>query len=264
MKVIHLSDIHLGPPGMTSCGLDPYDRLARAFGHIAEHHRDAALVVISGDLTEYAEREAYARLKQALTMLPMPVRLMVGNHDDRDVFFKVFRDHPRDTEGYVNHSADFREGRFIFCDTVEKGRDDGYFGPDRLRWLTGQLEGCDRAFLFFHHNPLHTGDPSADADSLRDADQGPLRDLLKANAAKVAHLFFGHVHASLCGTMGGIAFSGVPSTMMQRIPNLSPAARTAIGPLDPSYRVVLIRGDDVVIHQIPFAYDGELDWFANA
>lgn len=263
MKFVHLSDIHLGPPGMTIGGLDPYDRLARALGHIAEHHRDAGFVVISGDLTEYAEREAYARLRQALTMLPMPVRLMMGNHDDRDVFFDVFRDHPRDADGYVNHATDLREGRFIFCDTVETGRDEGHFGPGRLRWLTEQLAGCERAFLFFHHNPLHIGDPSADGDALRDEDQGPLRDLLKENAKKVAYMFFGHVHAPLCGTMSGIAISGVPSTMMQRIPNLTPAEHTAIGPLEPAYRVVLVRGEDVVIHQIPFAYEGELDWFAN-
>jgi len=263
MKFIHMSDIHLGTPGMLVEGIDPHTRLARAFGHIAEHHNDAALLVITGDLTHWADPEAYEALKQALKIVPVPVRLMVGNHDARDAFLTAFPDHPRDANGYINHTDETPEGRFIYCDTIAPKTHAGHFGPDRLAWLAAQLEEVQRAFVFFHHNPLHLGDPSTDMLSIVDEDQGPLRAVLKAHRDKIAHLFFGHVHEPLCGTLAGIPFSGVPSTVHQAIPNLEMSDVSAMGPMEPSYRVVLIRGEDVVIHQIPFAWDGEVVFHGN-
>ncbi|MGP6086877.1 metallophosphoesterase [Antarctobacter jejuensis] len=263
MKIVHMSDIHLAGPGVLVDGIDPHERLARAFGHIAENHRDAERLVITGDLTHWAEPEAYAALKQALRVLPMPVRLMLGNHDDRAEFLKVFTDHPRDDYGFINHAEDLSGGRFIYCDTVQPQTHVGHFCAARLDWLRGQLNGCKRAFLFFHHNILHLGDPSTDVLSLNDADQAALRALLKQHRDRVAHVFFGHVHEPLCGTLAGIPFSGVASTVHQVIPNLSPADRSGMGPLEPSYRVILLRGEDVVIHQIPFAWEGEVIWHGN-
>jgi 3',5'-cyclic AMP phosphodiesterase CpdA len=260
MKFIHMSDIHLGTPGLLVEGIDPHTRLARAFGHIAEHHNDAVRLVITGDLTHWAEPEAYAALEQALKIVPVPVRLLIGNHDEREAFLKAFPDHPRDEHGFINYAEDTPEGAFIYCDTVQPRSHAGHFGPERLRWLARQLARVDRAFLFFHHNPLHLGDPSTDLLSIIDAHQGPLRQLLKENAGKIAHIFFGHVHEPLSGTMAGIPFSGVPSTVHQAIPNLDVAEQSGMAALEPSYRVVLIRGEDVVIHQIPFAWEGEVSW----
>ncbi len=263
MKFIHMSDIHLGVPGMLIEGIDPHERLARAFGHIAEHHSDAVRLVITGDLTHWADPEAYAALKQALRVLPMPVRLMVGNHDDREIFLQQFPEHPRDEAGFINHAEDLPEGRFIYCDTVQPQTHVGHFCVARLDWLRAQLNGCDRAFLFFHHNPLHLGDPSSDMLSLNDRDQAGLRMLLKAHRNRIVHIFFGHVHEPLSGTLAGIPFSGVASTVHQVIPNLSPSKLSGMGPLEPSYRVILMRGEDVVVHQIPFAWEGEVIWHGN-
>lgn len=252
-----MSDIHLAALGKRVDGIDPAPRLAQALAHVARHHPDAVRLVISGDLTHWAEPEAYAMLKTALEGMPVPVRLMVGNHDDRGVFLDHFPDHPRDGTGFVNYAEDLPEGRFIYCDTVEPETHVGHFCAARRDWLAAQLAGTGRAFVFFHHNPLHLGDPATDTLSLNDADQAPLRALLKAHRDRIVHLFFGHVHEPLSGTLAGIPFSGVASTVHQTVPNLSPSEHSAMGELEPSYRVVLIRGEDVVIHQIPFAWEGE-------
>ena len=263
MKFIHLSDIHLGEPGAEIEGFDPHERLAMALSHMEAHHTDAERLVITGDLTHWGEPAAYDALKAKLQDFPIPVRLMVGNHDDRAAFLNTFDDHPRDANGLINYTDDTTGGRFIYCDTIKPQTHEGHFCADRRDWLASQLEGCERAFVFFHHNPLHLGDPSTDMLSINDADQAPLRALLKANRDKVAHLFFGHVHEPLCGTLAGIPFSGVTSTVHQVIPNLSPSNVSAMGPLEPSYRVVLLRGEDVVIHQIPFAWEGEVVYHGN-
>lgn len=263
MKFIHLSDIHLGEPGVLVEGLDPYARLERALDHMKRHHPDARRLIITGDLTHWADPGAYAALKGLLQGLPFDVRLLVGNHDERTAFFAAFPRHPRDEYDFVNHAEDLPEGRFIYCDTIEPQTHVGHFCERRLKWLKTQLDGCERAYVFMHHNPLHLGDPSTDTLSLNDADQEPLRGLLKTNRNKIAHIFFGHVHEPLSGTMAGIPFSGVSSTMHQCIPNLSASDTSASGPLDPSYRVVLLRGEDLVIHQIPFAWDGEVVQHGN-
>lgn len=263
MKIIHLSDIHLCAPGGLVEGIDPHERLARAFGHMAEHHADATRLVISGDLTHHANPDAYKALKQALHLLPMPVRLMIGNHDDRAVFLEHFPDQSIDLNGFVNHCDQVGDLRLIYCDTVRPKVHWGEFCEKRRAWLRDQLDLPGPVLLFFHHNILDLGDPCSDELSLNRADQAELRSLLKLFQHKIRHVFFGHVHESLCGTMAGIAFSGVTSTVHQTIPNLAPSDKSPSGPLEPSYRVILLRGEDVVIHQIPFAWEGEVVWHGN-
>lgn len=263
MKFIHLSDIHLSKPGTLVEGLDPVARLAQALDHMRDQHSDASHLVVTGDLTHWAEPEAYAALRDAVQRFPIPVRLLVGNHDERDAFAQAFPEVPRDENGFVQSSED-RDGiRFIYCDTIQPQTHVGHYCAQRLGWLKTQLDSCSAAFVFMHHNPLHLGDPSTDTLSLRDEDQAPLHALLRANRDKVRHIFFGHVHEPLCGTLSGIPFSGVPSTMHQVIPSTQPSDVSPSAPLEPSYRVVLLRGEDIVIHQIPFAYQGDVALHGN-
>ncbi|MBV2358150.1 metallophosphoesterase [Thalassococcus sp. CAU 1522] len=263
MRLVHLSDLHLGPPGALVEGLDPHARLAQALRHIADHHAVADRLVITGDLAHWGDPAAYDALHAALTGFPVPVRLMIGNHDDRATFLNAFPDQPRDRAGFVNHAEDLGGLRLIYCDTVEPRTHAGHFCAQRRDWLADQLAGCDRALVFFHHNPLHLGDPSTDMLSLNDADQAALRTILITHAHKIVHLCFGHVHEPLSGTLAGIAFSGVPSTLHQTLPSLAPSDTSPMAALEPSYRVLLLRGEDVVVHQFPFAFDGHVTQHAN-
>ncbi|MCT4557845.1 MAG: phosphodiesterase [Pelagimonas sp.] len=263
MKFIHMSDIHLSRPGRLVEGLDPHARLAQALSHMTQHHADASHLVITGDLTHFGEPEAYAAVRDALEGFPIPVRLMMGNHDKRAPFVQAFPDVPQAPQGFVHYAEDLPAGRFVYCDTTEPETHQGHFCEARVAWLDQQLAGAETAFVFFHHNPLHLGDPATDELSIRDQDQPALHAVLKRHKSTVRHLFFGHVHEPLCGTLAGIPFSGVPSTMHQVIPDLNSASLSGSAPLEPSYRVVLLRGEDIVIHQIPFAYDGEIIWHGN-
>ena len=162
-----------------------------------------------------------------------------------------------ETIRFVQHAETVDGLRFIYCDTIEPRTHVGHLCAARANWLEAELAAADRALVFFHHNPLHLGAPSEDILSLNDADQARLHPILARHRDRIAHLFFGHVHTPLCGTLAGIPFSGVPSTCAQQgIPDLAPGELLKSAQMDPSYRVVLMRGDDIVIHQIPFAWDG--------
>ena len=90
MKFIHITDLHLVPPGQKLWGFDPFPRLDQCLADIMKYHADAEFCAISGDLTERGEAESYRALQERLKKFPLPVHLMLGNHDDRATFLKVF------------------------------------------------------------------------------------------------------------------------------------------------------------------------------
>ncbi|MCA0870639.1 metallophosphoesterase [Seohaeicola saemankumensis] len=256
MKIIHISDIHLTVPGEEMGGLDPHVRFARALAHAAENHADAARVIITGDLAHWGERTAYEALRKALADLPIPVRLLIGNHDDRSCFLSVFPDHPVDANGFVNHAETIGKARFIYLDSVGERTHAGHFCAARRAWLATELAACDRARIFLHHNPMPVGLPAEDRIALVAKDRGPFRDLITEHAARIDYIHFGHVHAPIHGRLAGVPFASVPSTGNQSIPDLNEPDLLKGAPMDPAYAVVLIDGRDTTIHQIPFAWDG--------
>ena len=149
MKLVHISDIHLTIPGERMGGLDPHRRFAQALNEVRAKHADADRIIVTGDLTHWGEPQAYSALKDALTDLPCPVRLLVGNHDNRDHFLSAFPDHPRDEKGFINYAEDLDRTRLIYLDTTAPRTHSGHFGADRISWLAAQLAGCNRARLFF-------------------------------------------------------------------------------------------------------------------
>ena len=122
MKFIHISDIHLGSRDGLLNGSVPSERLEKCLDDILKWHSDAEFCVISGDLSEFAEKEAYQSLKYRVQEFPIPFFLMIGNHDDRDLFQTVFPDNPCDQNNFVQTSFETNEGVFLFLDTKKKGK----------------------------------------------------------------------------------------------------------------------------------------------
>lgn len=259
MKIIHISDIHLTVPGEYMGGLDPHARLALALADVTKNHADATRIIITGDLAHWGERDAYEALRDAISDLQVPpVRLMIGNHDDRSTFLSVFTDHPTDAHGFVNHAETIDGTRFIYLDSVGTRTHAGHFCADRRAWLQAELADCKRARIFLHHNPMHVGLPAEDKIALVDADRAPFRKIIETYADKIDYLHFGHVHAPIHGRFAGVQFASVPSTGNQSIPDLTETDLLQGAPMAPAYFAVLIKGDDTTIHQIPFAWDGPI------
>lgn len=256
MKIIHISDIHLTIPGEVMGGLDPHARFASALADVVDNHADAARIIITGDLAHWGERAAYEALRDAIADLPVPVRLMIGNHDDRATFRSVFAGHPVDAEGFVNHAETIGGVRFIYLDSVGERTHAGHFCAARRAWLQRELKSCRRARIFLHHNPMQLGLPAEDRIALVEEDRGPFGALIRDHAAKIDHIHFGHVHAPIHGRYAGVQFAAVPSTGNQSLPDLNETELLKGAPMEPAYFVVLIDGDESIIHQIPFAWSG--------
>lgn len=208
MKIIQLTDTHLLPPGATVHGVDPEAHLRAAVADIRERHGDADLLVVTGDLCNDGDPEAYALLRDILAPLTCDIRLLLGNHDARPAFIDAFPEQPRDENGFVQSSLDTPFGRLLFLDSHAPGIIGGIYDAPRLSWLETALAGAGEkpVTVFVHHPPVSSG--IAHFENIEMHDDGSMLQRLAAHPAGIRHIVFGHIHVPLSGTSAtGIAYS---------------------------------------------------------
>lgn len=245
MKIIHLTDPHFVAGG-NLFDLDPEARLAAAILDVNTNHADAEFAVISGDLADRGDAASYERLKRVVSAFRIPVALMLGNHDRRDEFRSVFYDLPVDSGGFVQQIIDVDNCRFVLLDTLGPG-DPGVLCDDRLDWLDNRLrEAAGKSvYIFMHHPPFDTGHAAMDLHKLADPDRFKAVVLPHKN---VRHIFFGHVHRPISGSWNGISLSCLPSLNHQVTMDLRRNQPLGAHDGDPSYGVVLIGPDSIMVH----------------
>ncbi|MGF6227990.1 Icc protein [Inquilinus ginsengisoli] len=247
MKIIQITDPHLVAPGGRLYDLDPAARLARCIESIAAEHGDAALCVVTGDLADRGTPEAYALLREILRPLPMPVRLLLGNHDDRSAFRAVFPEVQVDPAGFVQSVLDVPAARLLFLDTLERGAHGaGVLCPARLGWIAARLAEVPGrpVYVFMHHPPRSIGVRHFRRMLLAAPDD--FLDLVHRHGS-VRHLFFGHVHLPVSGRWGPFSFSAMRGTC-QHIDLELDDPDVAFAEGSPSYGVILLEGEDVIVH----------------
>lgn len=250
MKFVLISDIHIGStkkvPGRT-----PLSCLRAAVAHIAERNADADFCIALGDLTETGSAEEYAVLKEALAALPMPYRMIIGNHDDRDGFKAAFPDAPVDQGGHVQQVFDAGAFRFILLDTFWPGHGGGILDGGRLDWFEEQLSTSDRPCLvFLHHPPFDSGVPGFEA--LRLQDRPALQAVVARHADKVRALFSGHCHMAVSATVAGRPAFGMRSLFYQINQDFAKAKLSGSDTAPPAYGVVLADGENLTVHTVDF------------
>lgn len=252
---VHLTDLHLVPPGAPPLyGLDPAARLRAAVESIALRHgpdgpAPAAFAVATGDLTHEGEPEAYSLLREILAALPFPCHLLLGNHDDRAAFRAAFPRAPVDAGGFVQRAVDTPAGRFLLLDTKEPGTHAGRLGAARLGWLAERLAedgGARPVFLFLHHPPAASGIAGMDRIPLLDAEA--LWGVLAPHRARVRHVFHGHLHRPFSGSWRGVPFSSLRGTSHQVALDLSERATVLGSHEPPAYALVWVTPDEVAVH----------------
>jgi 3',5'-cyclic-AMP phosphodiesterase len=248
MKLVHITDTHLVEPGLKLYGLDPKARLDAAIADINRHHADAALAIVTGDLTHWGEVGAYRSFLHSMNGLRMPYVVLVGNHDRRAACLDVLAAAPRDAHGFVQGWRDTSCGRLLFLDTLDERSHAGQMCEQRLAWAARALAEApaDRPYLFMHHPPFAVGVHMMDRIAL--ADPAAFADVIGSHRHRIRHLFFGHVHRPISGSWMGIPFSTLRGTNHQVWFDLSPDAPHLTSHEPPSYAVVLIGEHTVVVH----------------
>ncbi|SFP23437.1 Calcineurin-like phosphoesterase [Mesorhizobium sp. NFR06] len=249
MKIIQVTDVHLGRRGEIRYGADLHERLGRCIDHINARHGDATLCIFTGDLADGGDTQAYVDLKAALDRLSVPYRLLPGNHDRRANLIAAFPENGTDGNGFVQSVFDTPEGRLVFLDSLAEGRVSGELCDNRLGWLDAMLtEAASKtAYIFLHHPPVELGLTLLDPLGLEQPQR--LIDVLTRHG-NVGYIFFGHVHRDIAGTVAGIPFSaqrGLHARFM-----LDLVGDEMVEQAPPAYSLILIDGARVVIHSCDF------------
>jgi 3',5'-cyclic-AMP phosphodiesterase len=204
----HLTDPHIdvGPGDRGSA-----QALAAAVQAVLDLRPLPDAVVVTGDIANSGAAAEYERAHELLARLPMPVHVLPGNHDDRDVLRERFAV-PGD--GPLQYLVNVGELRLVVCDTKRAGHDGGALDGGRLEWIEAQLDGEGPTVLAMHHPPLAIGLPVLDEIGIAEPERTALGELL-ARSPQVRRVVAGHVHRSVFGMHGGCGVFACASTHLQ-------------------------------------------------
>ena len=248
MKFIQITDLHIVPPGRELYGLDPEKRLRECLADINENHPDAECIMVTGDLADKGDEVSYAHLKDILGDAKLPLHILIGNHDRRPNFRKVFTSVVVDPNGFVQFTVDTGVGRFICLDTNDEvDRNIGVLCEKRLAWLRAEMDRAAETpvYIFMHHPPFAVGIKRMDQIALQNVET--FAEIVTGHD-NVRHLFFGHLHRPISGSWYGIPFSFLPSMNHQVALNFVIEHRVPGSLEPPAYAVVFAETNSTIVH----------------
>ena len=229
--VAHLSDTHLTSAGVRyNDVLDADASLAGAVAVLAEALRAGRrldAIVLSGDLTDTGDPDAYRRLREAIGGLTdsdggaPAVVYATGNHDVRVQFHRSLLGR-HDTDAPILQVQDCRGLRFITLDSTVPGRGDGELHPDHIAALRAELASpaASGTVVVLHHAPLPPPSPLLSYFALHRTSRRALADTIAGTDVRL--VLAGHHHLAQSGTLAGVPVAAAGSVTIRTDP-LAPA-----------------------------------------
>lgn len=239
-RLVQLTDLHLtAREDGRVFGSEVWRHLDRALAHVAQREPAVDRLVLTGDLANRGEADAYARLADRLQAWRGRLLLVPGNHDHRERLRAAFPGQWDAAAPRLTFAGAAAGCRLLGLDSLCQGRTRGQLDAWQLSWLRGQLAGHAAPWvLFLHHPPVRVRCWWLDKDLLRD--RAELHAILAARPPRA--IFAGHVHQEHAGTFAGAPLATSPAVAYQYGPRAwlpLPSARA------PALRVVDIDGDRV-------------------
>jgi 3',5'-cyclic-AMP phosphodiesterase len=211
--ILQISDTHIVPDGnLVSGRLDTSAALARLvarIGSIREQIGPVDGVLVSGDLTDDGHAESYARFRELIAPLDLPLLVIPGNHDVRASMRGAFADElPGD--GQLNWERRVGDIRLIGLDTLVKGHGYGTLTPECLSFLENTLARDDElpVLLALHHPPFSSGIKFMDRIGLTNGDA--FRDVVAGFSGEL-RIVCGHIHSMMVADIAGHIAISAPS-----------------------------------------------------
>jgi Icc protein len=220
MAFLHLSDLHLAPPGRLLAGVDPMRQLRSVLARMARLAVAPAFIVVSGDLTENGSAASYAVVNEVLSELGggvTPVLLALGNHDDRAAFRRiVLGEACADDQGPYCHSRLIDGLRVIVLDSTIPGEAGGALGAAQLAWLEGELQlPAPRGNLIVLHHPCRLAGPEHHYPAFIVREAAALEALVARHRDRVVGVLAGHTHQANSAPFGGTLHATAPAVLRQ-------------------------------------------------
>lgn len=235
MLIAQITDLHVAAAGGRSCGgIDPAVPVAAVVARLNRLDPRPDLVIATGDLVDKGSDAEYAALDDLLGPLQIPLRMLPGNHDDRDGMRRRFAARgwvPADG-AHLHQTVDAGPLRLILMDSVIPGRIEGGLDDGRLDWLSDRLaeEPARPTLLALHHQPFETGMPGLDRYRCRDGDR---LAAVVGRRSNILAVVCGHMHRTIAVNWAGTVAFAAPSATRQfalRMGETDPVAWTTEPP----------------------------------
>ncbi len=251
MLIAQLSDPHVRAPGDSFMGrVDTGACLDRAVDRLLSLRPAPDVVLVTGDLVDDGVPAAYARCREALDRIAVPLFLVPGNHDDRDGLRTTFQTHHYLPPGpgplhWVRGEFPLR---LIGLDTILPHAPGGRLGPG-LDWLAARLaEAPDRpTIVAMHHPPFGIGIGFMDRIALEDAAEF---DAIIRGHPQVQAVVCGHAHRFVATRVGRSVGVIAPATAHQIALALGPGAPELWTMEPPGFLLHRWDGQRLVTHQV--------------
>lgn len=251
MKIIQLTDTHiLSDKNSTLFNINTYVMLEKALKSIKTNHLDAKCLIITGDLVHDGKYESYLNLKELINNFPIPIKLILGNHDEKNNFNKVFD--ICTNNDYVQYSLMQENKAFIFLDSSINNQEYGTLCDNRLQWLS---EECLKyknkdIYIFIHHFPLDSKLPWMEKNAYFKNKKEFWSTILKYKNIK--HIFTGHLHRIINANYKGVGVSCNKSTNFQVAYSPNNSDDYMSNEEKPTYAIIDINTDSLLIHNHEF------------
>lgn len=213
--VLHLSDTHLLDGGAPLGGrADTVAALDRAIFQASRLGTTLDAIVVTGDVADLGEPDAYARARAALEPLAAAsgaeLVWVMGNHDERAPFRAGLLDDASAGEEPVHRVVDVDGLRIVSFDVTVPGWHHGAVDEAGAAWLRSVLAEPARygTVLALHHAPIAT--PIVLMDILELQGQDLLADALAGSDVRL--ILGGHLHYRTTGVFAGIPVSVAGAT----------------------------------------------------
>ena len=263
--IIHVSDPHFLAGGARLGGrYDVAANFARTLEAIRSVHPHPAAIVITGDLTDLGEPDAYRRLRAAVepiaAELGAPVVWVAGNHDERPALRAGLLD-LEPTEEPVTGAWDLDGLRLIALDTSVPGWHHGDLDESQLAWLADVLAepAPHGTLLAMHHPPIPSHLPLFDILELRHQDE--LAEIVRGS--DVRGILAGHLHYSSQGTFAGVPVS-VASATCYTMNVALPSAEVNGMDAAQAFQLVHVYPDTITHTVVPVTDAPTGDYFSEA
>jgi Icc protein len=263
--IAHISDTHLLAGGRLQYGVvDTVHHLELALDRLGRIDPVPQAIVVTGDLADRGEPEAYAQLRAmveaAAGRTGGQVVWCMGNHDDRTAYAQaLFGAEP--TAEVMDRVYDVDGLRVVALDTSVPGYHHGEIDDEQHAWLASVLAtpAPHGTILAMHHPPIAV--PMLPAAAIIELDdQQRLAGTLAGTDVRM--ILGGPFHYSSYGTFAGIPVSVASATCY--VSDIAPKERfiSAID-AEQSVNVLHVYDDTIVTSVVPTHDAAEISGFGS-
>jgi Icc protein len=213
-----LSDTHItADPAQTARNINMAEHLRLAVAEVkALATAGVRQVIVNGDCSydhgEPGDYSTFIELTRPLVESGMALHCLMGNHDEREVFWNAFRAEQARTQPVQGkHISVIESGlvNWFLLDSLERTKQtSGSLGAEQIQWLAKALDDrAEKPALVMVH---HDAQGRADGKKTGLMDYEALLEILKPRR-HVKALIYGHTHTWKLGEVDGIHMVNLPA-----------------------------------------------------